>query len=71
MIRVGEVRFCRNGSSGNVYAIMGGAIKILRRVGMYDKAKEMVDRVTSSGSYDDALKIIGEYVNLVEFWGEV
>ena len=70
-MRVGEVSFCRNGSSGNVYCIMGGAIKILRRVGRYDDAKEMVDRVTNSGSYENALSIIGEYVNLVEFWDEV
>lgn len=71
MNKVGEVRFCRSGSSGNIYCIMGGAIKILRKVGRFDDAKVMVDRVTHSVSYDDALGIVGEYVNLVEFWGEV
>ena len=66
MVRVGEVRFNRNGSSGNIYAVMGGAIKILRMCGRFDDAKILVDRVTSSGSYDDALKVINEYVTLVE-----
>ena len=29
---------------------------------MYDEAKEMYDRVTSSGSYTEALGIITEYI---------
>ena len=66
MFKVGTVTFDRNGSSGNIYCVMGGASKILRKCGMEDRAKEMVDRVTSSGSYDEALEIIGEYVNLEE-----
>lgn len=66
MIRVGEVRFNRCGSSGNIYAIMCGACKILCRCGMKDRADEMINRVTSSGSYDEALNIVGEYVRLVE-----
>lgn len=66
MVRIGEVRFNRHGSSGNIFFIMGGATSILRRVGLKEEAEEMVKRVTSSGSYKEALEIIGEYVRLVE-----
>ena len=31
---------------------------------MADEAKEMCSRITSSGSYYEALNIIGEYVNI-------
>ena len=66
LFKVGTVFFDRNGSSGNIFAIMGGATRILRHLGMDDRAKEMVSRVESSGSYDEALEIIGEYVRLEE-----
>ena len=66
MMRVGEVRFNRSGSSGNIFCIMGGASKILRHCGMKDRADEMVNRVTACGSYDEALEVIGEYVRLIE-----
>lgn len=33
---------------------------------MKDQAKEMLDRVFSSGSYYEALSIIGEYVNITD-----
>ena len=66
MIKVGKVRYNREAPSGNIFSIMGGASKILRHCGMKEKAEEMTARVTSSGSYEDALKIIGEYVNLEE-----
>ena len=36
----------------------------LRRNGMAGQAKEMTDRVFASGSYHEALNIIGEYVNI-------
>ena len=70
MMKIGTVYFDRSGSSGNIYAVMGGASAILRRLDKRDKADEMVKRVTSSGSYDEALGIIGEYVNLVEVGGD-
>lgn len=33
---------------------------------MKDRAKEMADRVFASGSYYEALNIIGEYVNITD-----
>jgi len=51
------------GNDGNIFAIMGRASALLREAGQAEKAKEMFERVTSSGSYDDALMIISEYVD--------
>ena len=48
---------------GNIFAVMGAASKALRRAGQEDEGKKMCDRVTSSGSYDEALSIILEYVD--------
>ena len=50
------------GHDGNIYAIMGSAAKLLRRAGMREEADEMFKRVTSSGSYEQALGIVSEYV---------
>jgi len=36
----------------------------LKENGLGDQAKEMRERITASGSYDNALCIIGEYVNI-------
>ena len=50
------------GEDGNIFAILGRARRALRQAGMADEAKEMFDRVTSCGSYDEALNIVSEYV---------
>ena len=50
------------GHDGNIFAIMGHASALLREAGQSSRAKEMRERVTSSGSYDEALCIISEYV---------
>ena len=43
---------------------MGIALRTLRQSGMADEAKAMQERITASGNYDEALNIIGEYVNI-------
>ena len=50
------------GADGNILNIMGAASKTLNRSGMSENAREMCSRVTSSGSYEEALRIIMEYV---------
>ncbi|MDO4566103.1 MAG: hypothetical protein Q4B42_02115 [Oscillospiraceae bacterium] len=50
------------GEDGNIFAILGRASRLLKREGMHEEAKEMFERVTSSGSYDEALCIVSEYV---------
>lgn len=54
------------GQDGNIFNLMGIASHILKQNGMADEAKEMCSRVTSSGSYCEALNIIGEYVNITD-----
>ena len=53
------------GQDGNVFNLVGIASRTLRRNGMAGQAKEMTDRVFASGSYHEALNIIGEYVNII------
>lgn len=48
---------------GNIYAILGAVRTTLRRHGKHDEAKEVSDRVLSSGSYHEALAICNEYVD--------
>ncbi len=50
------------GADGNIFNIMGIASKTLKRSNMEEEANEMCSRVTSSGSYEEALGIIMEYV---------
>ncbi len=52
------------GQDGNIFNLMGIASKTLKRIGMSKQAGEMYDRIRESGSYDEALNIIGEYVNI-------
>lgn len=53
------------GQDGNVFNLIGIASKTLRRVGMPEQAKEMSSRIqTEAHSYDEALCIIMDYVNV-------
>ena len=53
------------GKDGNIFNLIGIAGKVLEHAGMKEQAKEMTNRVLSSKSYDDALCIIMEYVEVV------
>ena len=52
------------GQNGNIMNLIGIAGQTLREHGMEDRAKEMFERVTQCQSYDSALNIIGDYVNI-------
>ena len=52
------------GQNGNIINLMGIAGRTLREYGMEDQAKEMFNRITQCQSYDSALNIIGDYVNI-------
>lgn len=52
------------GQDGNIFNLMGIASRTLRRNGMADEATEMCNRIQKSGSYESALCIISEYVNI-------
>ena len=50
------------GQDGNIFNILGRASRLLKEAGQKGQADEMFRRVTSSGSYEEALHIISEYV---------
>ena len=54
------------GQDGNIFNLLGIASHTLKQNGMAGEAKGMCSRVTSSGSYCEALNIIGEYVNITD-----
>lgn len=52
------------GKDGNIFNLIGIASKTLRDNGLAEQAVEMRDKVKASGSYEEALYVIGEYVNI-------
>lgn len=54
------------GEDGNIFNLMGIASRTLKENDMENEAKEMCDRIQNSGSYYEALAIIGEYVNITD-----
>ena len=50
------------GHDGNIFGIMGRASGLLKDAGQKEQSDEMIQRVTSSSSYNEALHIISEYV---------
>lgn len=52
------------GADGNIFNLMGIAGRTLRQHDMHEQAQEMTERIQQSGSYSEALNIIGEYVNI-------
>ena len=59
------------GADGNIFNLMGIASKTLKQNGMEEQAKEMTERIHESGSYSEALNIIGEYVNITSVDDEI
>lgn len=53
-----------NGSDGNIFVVIGRPPEILKRDEQRDKANKMKNRVIKQKSYEDALKVIGEYVEI-------
>lgn len=52
------------GYDGNVFNLIGLARKALREAGQREKVEEMTNRVYIAKSYDSALQIIMEYVEV-------
>lgn len=46
--------------------ILGLVSKTLKKNNMFEESKEMIERATLSYSYDEALDIIGEYIEVVK-----
>ena len=52
------------GADGNIFNLLGLARKALREAELMKEMDEMTHRVYGSGSYEDALRIIMEYVEV-------
>lgn len=52
------------GKDGNIFNLMGLASKALRDAGMGQDAKDMIKEVTEQESYEDALVVIMNYVDV-------
>lgn len=52
------------GEDGNIFGLIGIATKALKNESMHVEANALRDRVMGSGSYGEALSIIGEYVDI-------
>ena len=60
------ITYDRSGPSGNIYAILGAVSQALRKQRRYTDFNTLRDRVFEVKTYEEALQIIGETVNLVE-----
>ena len=54
------------GQDGNIFNLMGIASRTLKENGLSEQAREMRQRITQCHSYDSALCIIADYVNITE-----
>ena len=64
------IYFHSRGETGNIFCILvmvRRTFQHLRRINDYN---DLRDRVTASGSYDKALAIIREYVELIDLDGQ-
>lgn len=52
------------GEDGNIFNLLSRASVTLKDNGMQEQADEMWARARASSSYEEALCIIGEYVNI-------
>ena len=52
------------GTDGNIFAIMGKVSRTLRVNGQGSKVSEFTTKVASSHSYDEALRVVMEYVEV-------
>jgi len=53
------------GENGNIFNLMGIASRTLKRNGLKEESEEMIKRIKESHSYDKALMIIADYVEII------
>jgi len=52
------------GENGNTMNLLSICTRALKRDGQAEKARELTQKIFNAASYKDALKILGEYVNI-------
>jgi thymidylate synthase len=55
----------KSGPSGNIFEVIGRAKAEMVANGKGNDVGEMINRATSAHSYEEALEIISEYVELI------
>lgn len=60
------VIFDSKGSSGNIFAILGATCRILKKQNRMEDCNKLWKEVSACNSYEEALKCIGEYVELID-----
>lgn len=63
------VNFDSQGPSGNIFYILGLVRESLRKQRRIIDYNECWEKVQASGSYEEALRIIREYVELIDVQG--
>lgn len=53
------------GEDGNAFYIVGKAIKALEKAGMSDKTDELSQNYSKCKSYDELIRLVGDYVEIV------
>lgn len=61
-----EYHFDSGKESGNIYHILGAVSNFMRKQRRINEWNDLSQRVLNSHSYEEALKIIREYVDLVD-----
>ena len=63
--RFAQVQVQLSGHDGNIFAIMGRVIRALRKEGATQSdIDEFIADVTHAGSYDEALRVVMQWVNV-------
>ena len=52
------------GQDGNIFNLMSIASRTLKSAGLKEQAEEMIERISNSGNYHEALGIIMEYMEV-------
>ena len=52
------------GENGNIFNLAGITARCLRRAGLRDEAKEFAEKIVECNSYEEALQLIMEYVEV-------
>jgi len=53
------------GQDGNVFYIMGAVARTLRGAGLEERAAEFTERARQAHDYDEVLRLVMEYVEVV------
>ena len=69
-MKKGKVEFHSRGQSGNIYYIIGAVREVMKKQSRILEYNDMWDEVQNAKSYQEALKIIAEHVELVDLDGD-